>query len=602
MIPPLPTETYLKVWTPSDVRMSADARWVAYDAAEPMVEKPVSAVTVVEVATGKAHRIALGKAGASAPRFAPDGRTLFLRSGEDLYRVGVEGGRPRRAMTLPKGAGGYEVSPDGTQIAYTAPIREEPKKDGPRVVDADEVPTGLFVATLKEPRPRRLTGADETVSSFSWAPSGAVLAVGRTKRPNALVDETRFATLDPATGQATEIVGVRYPFGDFAVGPDGRTVAWTGPRGEGGPTAHDLFLRRPDGTVGSVSSDTMVDSIRFRPDGTGFGTYEKGFGGGIVELGADGAFRTVPVPGTVGTVDSPRIGAYAFTFSAPTVPPEVYVSLDGTPPRPLTHLNDALRPALVEPQRIVAVSFDGKAIESRIFLPVGRTVPPPLVALPHGGPTGRNDDHYAPWAQALVAHGYAVLVTNFRGSTGYGWDFATVNRGDWGGGDYRDIMASIDAAIAKGLVDKDRLGIFGWSYGGYMAAWAVGQTTRFKASIIGAPMTNLVSEFGTEGNGTNQYDAWFHGRAWDDLSGLLRQSPLVYAKNVRTPCLILQGEADTIDPVGQSQEFYRALRAYGVEAQLVLYPGEPHGFRKPKDRIDVLDRTISFLDAHVGHG
>jgi dipeptidyl aminopeptidase/acylaminoacyl peptidase len=256
-------------------------------------------------------------------------------------------------------------------------------------------------------------------------------------------------------------------------------------------------------------------------------------------------------------------------------------------------------PALDRSEIIHYKSFDGTDIEALLLTP--RDYAPgarvPFVVMVHGGPTGRWSDSFEPWGQLLASRGYAVLYPNVRGSTGYGNRFVEMNRGDWGGGDFKDVMAGVDAVIARGVADPAKLGIGGWSYGGYMAAWAVTQTNRFKAAVSGAPVIDLASEFGTE-NGS-AYDEWFYGLPYEKQEGFIKSSPITYAKNVRTPTLLLQGEADTTDPIGQSQQFYRALKRYEVDAQLVLYPREGHGLREEKHLLDRLNRVINWFDAHV---
>jgi dipeptidyl aminopeptidase/acylaminoacyl peptidase len=192
------------------------------------------------------------------------------------------------------------------------------------------------------------------------------------------------------------------------------------------------------------------------------------------------------------------------------------------------------------------------------------------------------------------------LYPNVRGSTGYGQRFVEMNRGDWGGGDFKDVMAGVDWAIARNLADPNRLGIGGWSYGGDMAAWAVTQTTRFKAAVSGAPVIDMASEFGTE-NGS-AYDEWFYGTPYEKLEGFIRSSPMTFVRNVRTPTLLLQGEADETDPPGQSQQFYRGLKRYGVESELVLYPREPHGLREEKHLVDRLNRVVAWFDRYLAAG
>ncbi len=217
--------------------------------------------------------------------------------------------------------------------------------------------------------------------------------------------------------------------------------------------------------------------------------------------------------------------------------------------------------------------------------------------LVHGGPTGRWSDNFEAWGQLLAARGYAVLYPNVRGSVGYGHRFVEMNRADWGGGDFKDVMAGADYLVARGIADPNRLGIGGWSYGGYMAAWAITQTARFKVAVSGAPVIDMASEFGTEGG--SAYDEWFYGTPYEKLEGFIKSSPMTFVKNVKTPTLLLQGEDDTTDPMGQSQQFYRGLKRYGVDAELVLYPREPHGLREEKHLLDRLNRIIAWYDKYL---
>jgi dipeptidyl aminopeptidase/acylaminoacyl peptidase len=217
--------------------------------------------------------------------------------------------------------------------------------------------------------------------------------------------------------------------------------------------------------------------------------------------------------------------------------------------------------------------------------------------LVHGGPTGRWSESIETWGQLLVTHGYAVFYPNIRGSVGYGQKFVEANRGDWGGGDFKDVMAGVEDLVKRGVADPEKLGIGGWSYGGYMAEWAITQTNVFKAAVSGAGMANLISEFGTEDHPAG--DEWFYGVPWEQPEGFLNSSPFVHLKKAKTPTLVLQGDADAVDPLGQSQELYRGLKRYGVEAEFVVYPREPHGFHEEKHLLDRLNRILAWYDKYL---
>ena len=163
-------------------------------------------------------------------------------------------------------------------------------------------------------------------------------------------------------------------------------------------------------------------------------------------------------------------------------------------------------------------------------------------------------------------------------------------------------MAGVDDAVEKGFADPDRLAIGGWSYGGYMAAWAVTQTDRFVAAVAGAPMTDLASEYGTEANDVNAYDTWFLGNPYENLELFIERSPVTHVRNAKTPTLIPCGENDRTDPIGQCTQFYRGLRRYGVDAELVIYPREGHGIREEKHRLDLLRHVVAWFDARLASG
>ncbi|MEP7343940.1 MAG: S9 family peptidase, partial [Gemmatimonadaceae bacterium] len=269
--------------------------------------------------------------------------------------------------------------------------------------------------------------------------------------------------------------------------------------------------------------------------------------------------------------------------------------------RRLTNINARWKERWIGRAELISYkSFDGKMIEASLIKPAGYVegTRVPLAVLVHGGPTGRWRDSYENWGQLLAARGYAVLYPNIRGSTGYGQAFIESNRADWGGGDFKDVIAGVDAMVARGIADSTRLGIGGWSYGGYMSAWAITQTTRFKAAINGAGMSDLASEYGTEGSAL--YDKWFFGTPYENQKEFIESSPITFIKRARTPTLILQGEDDPTDPIGQAQQFYRGLKHYGVPAEFVVYPREGHGIREEQHQLDLLGRVVEWFDRWTG--
>ncbi|HEX7946656.1 MAG TPA: alpha/beta fold hydrolase, partial [Phenylobacterium sp.] len=262
------------------------------------------------------------------------------------------------------------------------------------------------------------------------------------------------------------------------------------------------------------------------------------------------------------------------------------------------------------PSRRVAWKNGRFDLQGLLYLP--KTTPgarAPLIVLIHGGPTGQWNDKYSPLVNLLIAQGWAVFEPNPRGSTGYGAAFAAANRNDLGGGDYTDIMTGVDAVLAKHPLDPSKMALIGYSYGGEMAGFVAGRTTRFKALVAGAPVIDQFSEYGTEDG--SFYDRWFYGRPWDHFADAWRQSPLARVGQAKTPLLLLQGEEDPVDPLGQSQEMHRAMQQVGAPVVLVTYPRETHATlgaafaarptREPWHGVDLRRRMIRFIaDAFAG--
>jgi dipeptidyl aminopeptidase/acylaminoacyl peptidase len=249
---------------------------------------------------------------------------------------------------------------------------------------------------------------------------------------------------------------------------------------------------------------------------------------------------------------------------------------------------------------------DGLTIEGLLYLPPqSKSGKVPLIVDVHGGPTGAWTNSFDPLTVYFLGQGWAVLRPNPRGSTAYGAAFAAANKNDLGGGDYRDIMAGVDAVLGQYPLDGSKLALIGYSYGGEMAGFVEGNTDRFKAIISGAPVIDQHSEYGTEDE--SWYDRWFYGKPWEHADDAWRQSPLAHVAKAKTPFLLIQGEADVTDPLGQSQEMYRALRQAGVHVEMVQYPREGHGplaggmhgnpSKEPWHGFDVRQRVLKFINA-----
>ena len=472
------------------------------------------------------------------------------------------------------------------------------------MVDKDDKRARAWILDLATRAVRQVTRDPWDITDLKWTPRGDALVVVATDKPEVEQETRKIYTVSVSDGRLATLASPRGPFGQVSISPDGGTLAYLGSRVDG-PNPHDLYLQRIGETVARNMTATTIDrpvgSVAWLADGGLLAIVQDGFHSRLYRAGPDRMLRPIPEPASVNPTTL-AVGARSvvvFVGDTATVAPELYVRLTGGDVQ-LTHINDTWqRPAPVKPELVRYKSFDGVEIEAALLRPpaAAKDVRLPLVVLVHGGPTGRWSDSFESWGQLLAARGYAVLYPNIRGSVGYGHKFIEMNRADWGGGDFKDVMAGVDYLVNAGVADPQRLGIGGWSYGGYMSAWAITQTTRFKASVVGAGLSDLASEFGTE-NGP-EYDEWFFGVPYEKLDGFIKCSPLTFIKNAKTPTLILHGEADTTDPIGQGQQLYRALKRYGVASDFVIYPREGHGLREEKHLVDRLNRILGWYERYL---
>jgi len=247
------------------------------------------------------------------------------------------------------------------------------------------------------------------------------------------------------------------------------------------------------------------------------------------------------------------------------------------------------------------VQRKGLEVECRLWFPPGfdRTRQYPMVLDVHGGPNGAFYDAFNPLQQVLATSGYLVLAVNPRGSSTYGKDFMMSVLGDWGGEDYQDLMASVEEVVAeRRYVDGQRMGVHGYSYGGFMAGWIVGHDTRFKAAVVGAPCIDLYSMYGTSDIGISFGESQWGGNLMDSAQELIKRSPITYASDVETPVLLLHGEADMRCPISQSEEYFQVLRRLGKEVEFVRFPDSSHLFPRlghPKMREEYMARTLAWF-------
>jgi dipeptidyl aminopeptidase/acylaminoacyl peptidase len=603
----------------SDVQCSPDSQRVAFVVAEaPKGDRRARHIWLYDAKRGAVHQLTYSSKEESWPRWSPDGTQLAFLSNRDdqqqIYILGMEGGEAAAVTKGKRSVHAFSWSPDGKQIAFLAPDpksdaeeKKEKDKDDAHVVDKDDKHARLWVLTLATKEAKPLTEPKWEVSELAWGPPGARIIVSATDHPESDEETHKIYAVGATDGSRTLLTAPHGPFHELQVSPNGMTVSFIGSRVDG-PNPHDLMLlelgTRATRNLTGASLDRAIVEHRWTKDGSLLALYAEGFRHKLTEFSAAGMSKELINPPSLnlGNFAVLPSGDVVFVGQTATTPPELWSWDQKGAPRQVSQLNETWKQfALRTPEIYKYKSFDGLEIEAALLKPEGADAATklPVIALIHGGPTGNWQESIEVWGQLLATHGYAVFYPNIRGSVGYGEKFIEMNRGDWGGADFKDVMAGVKDLVDRGIADPKRLGIGGWSYGGYMSEWAVTQTSDFRAAVSGAGLSNLISEYGTEQGPA--YDEWFYGVPYEppSLAKFLNSSPFTRLKDAKTPVLILQGDADTTDPPDQSQELYRGLKHYGVVSELVMYPREPHGFREEKHLVDRLNRILAWYDKYL---
>lgn len=609
--------------------MSADGRWVAYAvAAFGTKEPPVSALWVAAAdASSPPRRVTAVAAPDCIPRWAPDSASLFFGSGRQLHRIWLEGGEAEALTAWRSGISDYWPLAGGEVVAVVAvdePTEEDERRKAGRddaMVWAERMPHGrLRLLDLSTGALSVVDGlADRHVVEVVQRPDGGPLAVisWATPQIDPGASTAELHVVDPQTAAVHDLGRIEI---------EARSAAWwridggwhlaylavTPPGSAGGLAVFDLTVPA-DGaaeehrnlTAGMTSCPVQLVQVC---DGPPLALFADGLDTAICRLDPDlQRFRRLSARD--GGVDALSVSgsgaALAVLASTSYEPQDVYA---GPPGGQLVRLSDT-RPELRRigcgtQERLSYKASDGLDLYGLLILPVGKSRedgPFPLITIVHGGPYDRHADQFYgglyPPGQWLATAGYAVFLPNPRGGMGHGHEFAAAVAGRVGLEEWTDIVSGIDLLITHEVADPDRLGIGGDSHGGFMVAWAIGQTGRFKAAVMNAGISDwsmqvaagdfgvfeadLAGSCGWEGPGPHRHD---------------QLSPISYASKIGTPVLILHGQDDTNVPLGQATYFHRALSRFGVEHELVVYPREEHGVRERNHQLDVLRRTRAWFD------
>jgi dipeptidyl aminopeptidase/acylaminoacyl peptidase len=517
-------------------------------------------------------------------------------------------------------------SPDGDYLAYLAaePAPARSSVDGPIVVDriqyktrtafSDNRTTHIWTVEVVTGKTRQLTKGRFDEHSIDWSPKGdeIVFCSNRAKDPDANLNNDLYTVKvkDGAVVQLTKTAGNEM---SPAWSPDGQFIAYTMTKrlattiDSVAEDDHVWVLNRNAGQARELTAklDRRCAHVRWNADSKSVFFLARDHGKGLIyrvpTTGGD-ATPLFSVSGMVTGFSLPSQSKRgACILSTPTQPAEVWTfNRDGSDRVMRTRFNTAAiaKWPLVSPRELNFKSFDGTPIQGWVMLPPGANADKkaPTILYIHGGPHGMYGLQFSATFQLLCARGYAIVFLNPRGSNGYGQRFSDGCVNDWGGGDYKDLMAGLDHALVKHPeLNPARLGVTGGSYGGYMTEWVITQTDRFKAAMTYAGLSNLISFYAT-----SLYQDLIHvefgAEPWDRYEILWERSPLRHIKRAKTPTLILHGETDFDVHITQSEELYTALKRRGVETVFVRYPREGHGATEPRHQLDQLERTSAWFD------
>ncbi|MHB8627752.1 MAG: S9 family peptidase [Aggregatilineales bacterium] len=617
---------------PSDPQLSPDGTRVAF--ARGTMHKAdkdagfLSAIYVAEIATGTVRHFAGDdQTDNNSPRWSPDGARLAFVSNRanvkesQLYVIRLDGGEAEKLTDLRGKVGDPHWLPDGQSLVFTSSGvtgskgRETPD---PVVEDADLPFTRVWLVDSHTHDTQPITPADLNVYEYALSPDGKLLAL--VAAPQATNEAWYYAQLyvaEIASGETRQVCTMPHQIGIPSFSPDSQQLAFiSGVLSDQGWVAGDIHIvpiatgEVPNLTPDIDHSPTWLTWLNRgilygarHVNGTRMSWLDPASGAIRVCVSSDDSIGN-------GTIQRVSVAHDERTFAAIIVgftkPANVGVgSLDSGDWQQITDLFPEL--ADYPTPRVEHHEWqspDGTPVEGYLRYPNNYEPgkPFPLVVSPHGGPSSSQAPTYglgySGWQHLLAAHGIGTFLPNPRGSWGRGHAYQAANVGDLGGGDWQDINAGIDFLIAKGLADPDKLGIFGWSYGGYMTAWAITQTDRFKCAAAGAAITNYESNYGIVS--IRGWQTVCMGCSVYDKPDLHRdRSPLTHVKRVNTPTLLVHGERDEDVPPEQSLEFHTALKHFGVPVQCVIYPREPHGFTERAHQIDLMRRVVEWIERYL---
>ncbi len=624
--------------------LSRDGEWILYSASQvdPKEDKNVSHLWMVKW-DGSVHlQLTYGKEGASSPRFSPDGTYISFLSdrpgpakGTQVWVIDRRGGEPQQLTAITdQEIEGYLWAPDAKRLLLTmhpkaAPDQEEGKPPAPPkpiVIDRyhfkqdiegylrDEAWDALYLYDIAAKKAEKLTaGKNVDEENAAWSPDGNWIAFVSNHDP------------DPDRSNNTDVFVVSPKAGSEArklttwAGPDGGRLAWS-PDSKSIAYSQGAELKlleysqaKPalvtiEGRITYPAStlDRSVSQPFFTSEGhlTYLVSDDRYEYPAEVELTGNGVKRLLTGGGAVASWDV-AAGHAALLYTTDSDAGEIYALENGSLRKLTTH-NDALMAELnlVPTEDIEFKSKDGAEVHGLLTRPADFHAgsPVPMILFIHGGPNGQDAHTFDFLRQFVAAHGYAELNVNYRGSSGRGQDYSKAIAGDWGHKEVLDLLAGVDKAVAVGVADPNRLAVTGWSYGGILTDYTIASDPRFKAAISGAGVAAPMSFYGVD-QYILQYDNEL-GPPWKNLQLYLKMSyPFLEAdKRIHTPTMFMGGTSDMNVPLLGGEQMYQALKSLGVPTELVVYPGQFHGFTRPSFIRDRYERWLSWWDKYLKPG